>query len=101
MTDMDKCTLTALKGSIRKWERIANGKGIDHGSDNCPLCKLFIMDACCGCPVRRRSGYGFCRNTPYDEWRDADVNRAVTAEYRALAQAELDFLRSLLPEGET
>jgi hypothetical protein len=63
---MDNQTLAALKGSIRKWENIAAGTGVDKGVFNCPLCKLF----------------GATHGDP---------------ERIAAAQAELDFLRSLLP----
>lgn len=39
---MNSRTLKALKGSIRKWERICNGTGEDRGPRNCPLCELFF-----------------------------------------------------------
>lgn len=45
---MNKETLIALKGSIKKWEDIVGGIGYDDGADNCPLClvcdEIFIED---------------------------------------------------------
>lgn len=118
MTDtpkMDERTLIALRGSIEKWEKIVAGTGEDLLADNCPLCKLFTDDEdavvlCNGCPVRDASGFSCCVGTPWQKW-DRNVGRwdqhqhrwtrfADTPELVALAQAELDFLRSLLPEGE-
>lgn len=111
---MDKKTLEALRGSIKKWQDIVKGVGEDDGVDNCPLCQLFNTeemtndDACVGCPVMNKTEYDGCQNTPYDKWVDyvcydeqqrvpfkAKSNRAIR-----LAKKELKFLISLLPEGE-
>lgn len=97
---MDARTLKALKGSIAKWEAIVAGTGTDEGPRNCPLCVEFWGDYCKGCPVRDKTGHHGCIGTPYAEWERADVTAATTPALVALAQAELDFLRSLLPEGE-
>jgi hypothetical protein len=93
---MDAATLEALKGSIAKWEGIVAGTTRDDGADNCPLCALFntddydrIENACEGCPVQKSAGIGFCMQTPYYAYRHLKTTEA--------AQAELDFLRSLLP----
>jgi hypothetical protein len=89
---MDKTTLKALKGSIAKWEAIVAGTGHDNGGDNCPLCKMFLYKECHGCPVNEETGRKFCHGSPYEKWN----------EYHSVghAQAELAFLKSLLPEGE-
>jgi hypothetical protein len=96
--------MNSLEGSIKKWEKIVAGKGYDHGTLNCPLCREFMSDNCDGCPVQEATGEPGCEGTPYDEWNwhfnDLPVpvgpDRRVTDETtRALAQAELDFLRSL------
>jgi hypothetical protein len=102
---MNAKTLKALRGSIAKWEAIVASEGSDHGIDNCPLCQMFrivigfktisFKTNCDGCPVKARTGHDGCRGTPYDEW---DSGVADTPELVALAQAELDFLKSLLPE---
>lgn len=113
---MDERTLTALQGSIKKWEEIVAGTGVDGGVDNCPLCKEFSeatdssaegwrADGCHGCPVAIKADENGCGNTPYTKWAnkfDWDEyprrHKATTPALVALAQAELDFLRSLLPE---
>lgn len=111
---MNYKTLRALKGSIRKWQAIVDGHGIDQGGDNCPLCHLFLENAdkdyCEGCPVFEKTGKEFCYGTPYhDEWLElpirltiGSINERRTPEdaekARAAATAELEFLKSLLPE---
>jgi hypothetical protein len=97
---MDNQTLAALKGSIRKWENIVAGTGVDKGVFNCPLCELFWDDDCTGCPVSERTGLMNCRGTPYNMWEALTKRDDAThgdPERIAAAQAELDFLRSLLP----
>lgn len=104
-------TLKALKGSIAKWEAIVAGTGRDLGYHNCPLCSLFAEnERCAGCPVSAKSGKSGCWGTPYQETvlmthEDGGVaifpaSHPRHEESLASAQAELDFLRSLLPEGE-
>lgn len=109
---MDERTLTALKGSIAKWEAIVEGAGADEGQNNCPLCEEFaLIHDCEGCPVAERVGTTGCVGTPYQKWKTAaerefddgisddpcPAYEATTPKLIKLAQAELDFLRSLLP----
>lgn len=105
---MNDETLTALKGSIAKWEAIVAGTGEDNGWKNCPLCVMFNnpndvdRDYVCGvCPVVAAVGATECEETPYYEWVDTfgmlEIKAANTPERQKLAQQELDFLRSLLP----
>jgi hypothetical protein len=102
---MDAETLEALRGSIAKWHAIAFEGGEDNGYKNCPLCEKFMNDEsrfCDGCPVATATGERGCRNTPYDAWSRADdTGFADTPEKVALAVAELDFLKSLLPAEAT
>jgi hypothetical protein len=91
---MNKRTLTALRGSIRKWEGIVAGTVTDEGPNNCPLCGLFFNLGCEGCPVSAAAERPYCENTPYDVWDTG----APQPERKAIAQAELDFLRGLLPK---
>ena len=106
---MNKRTLTALKGSIRKWEKIAAGKGVSRGADTCPLCWLFNTGEdfsvdCVGCPVMLKTGFRHCVGTPY--WRFVGLanrhgrGRATTPAAKAAARRELAFLKSLLPKGK-
>ena len=103
---MDPATLEALKGSIEKWEEIVAGTGEDQSTANCPLCKMFFENECIGCPVYKTTGAPHCDDTPYQtKWwplvaYDEDYPK-VNSNQRRLnaAQAELDFLKSLLPDG--
>lgn len=65
---MDKRTLKALHGSIRKWIKIATWKGGDEGSDNCPLCGEFLDNDCGECPIAMKTCEEYCFNTPYRNW---------------------------------
>lgn len=103
MARMPAKTLKALKGSIAKWEAIVAGTGEDMGTHNCPLCHAFYKhDDCDGCPVAEETGNGECHGSPYFLWTasfaDDEPFFANTPKRVALAQAELDFLKSLLPE---
>lgn len=109
---MDAKTLTALRGSIAKWRDIVDGNGADEGTDNCPLCVLFYENLkddirCYGCPVRIHTLKENCIGSPWQKWARLHINEgglpwgAKTPQQKAAAQAELDFLISLLPEGES
>lgn len=75
---MNEITLGALKKSIEKWERSVEAglHEITLTIGSCPLCMLFhpqrpnsAIDEidCRRCPVMRRVGRPFCRNTPFKE----------------------------------
>ena len=104
---LDRKTLAALNGSIRKWEKIVAGTGVDKGWANCPLCKLFIEDNCIECPVMEKSGQPFCKNTPHEKWvelfdyyeRRKD-GRADTTARKTAARKEFAFLKRLLPKAK-
>ena len=103
---MDAKTLEALKASIAKWNKNAKAKepqDVVLGSDNCPLCDLFQteVDICNGCPVFQSTGSRFCFATPYGQavnglrhWRMFGDRQ----KFRDAAEAEVAFLKSLLPE---
>lgn len=105
---MNKKIRTALEGSIQKWSRIVKGTGFDYGSMNCPLCQplLGVTDACADCPVQAKTALRACVGTPYQAWTDhmqtAHENpvaaRVFCPRCRVIAQEELAFLQSLLPE---
>ena len=90
----------ALKGSIKKWKGIVAGTMRDQGSDNCPLCKVFLYSSyhdCVGCPVSVDTGEDMCRESPYIAWDNiAGYScKAVTNADKKAAQAELNYLISL------
>jgi hypothetical protein len=66
---MNAATLKALKGSIKKWDTIVDGTGVDVGTGNCPLCLKFFHASrwgiCGGCPVKNATGRVGCVGTPY------------------------------------
>jgi hypothetical protein len=113
---MDESTLVALNGSINKWAQIFAGKLTDKGTTNCPLCEKFYERRdpdnshiwCYGCPVSKRVNDDWCDSTPYIEWQkhqrdqhNHTINMTVDCPTcTELAQAELEFLRSLLPDEE-
>lgn len=108
---MDAGTLEALRGSIAKWQGIVAGTLPDMGVANCPLCQRFTVpnDSCRGCPVMQKVGISDCAKTPYTNWSlvcpwpesfdgsESNERWAETDAHRRAAQAELDFLISLLP----
>lgn len=114
---MDERTLTALKASIKHWEENVQAKTPDKiklGVSHCALCAEFWtrdearLVTCDGCPVWTRTGKHGCSGSPYeaaeeahDDWDDVfdTVYESDEGdEWRKAAQAELDFLNSLLPE---
>jgi hypothetical protein len=108
-------TLKALKGSIRKWQRIVDGSGEDDGCDNCPLCDRFNYappysctrdDGGECCPVFVATGEPYCSNSPYPDWALATgevkdpyafPHKVESGEMLMCAVLELEFLKSLLP----
>ena len=107
---MDAETLAALRASIQHWRENVEAETPENASIDaydCALCKKFasgFTDACLGCPVFERTGTELCGGTPYKEafhaWCDWEIGIATREKWRSAAQAELDFLISLLPEGE-
>lgn len=102
---MNKKTLAALRGSIKKWEGIVKGIVIDEGEYNCPLCQLFNTihgNKCKGCPIHKKVKLLWCRGTPYRRFSNhncvCDKNPRVCKTHKRLAEKELEFLKSLLPK---
>lgn len=107
---MNKETLKALKGSIKKWEKIVDGKITDLGPRNCPLCKLFYKKECnTKCPVGLETLDG-CKAGDYYAWAmhhyyshdDKSTVRVFKncSRCKTLAMAELDLLKSILPKNK-
>lgn len=94
--------MEALEGSIKKWEGIVEGTGIDDGAENCPLCQMFGKISCEECPVMKKTGEDECRKTPHQDWRIHQSrehyglpSKINCPTCKKLAQKELDFLISL------
>ena len=111
---MDARTLEALKASICHWRDNVAAETpyqLRLGADFCALCELFNPlrpNKCEGCPVSEDTGVSKCQASPYGAavdakwlWQGTPDDPAARDRWRAAAQAELDFLISLLPEGET
>lgn len=109
---MKRDTLIALRKSIQKWDRIANGTCEDNGSGNCELCKRFNAEFCKRddeeCPVVLKVGKKGCRKTPFTKWQghQDSAHNEIDFPYRiklnckrcvVLAKKEFNFLKSLLP----
>ena len=94
---MDDRTLEALKASIEKWrghETASDPREVKIGSEYCPLCQIFILGGCDGCPVYEHTWKYYCSGTPYN---NVDIYDPLD-KFRAAARAEREFLESLLPE---
>lgn len=115
---MDKKTLVALQKSIKKYERhIRNVKGakvavrrnnyhsfgLYFSIYDCALCKIHFDGSCEACPIKLRTGIPLCNETPYTDifyFLDS-YSKEGNEELIGVLQAEVNFLKSLLPEGLT
>lgn len=99
-------TLEALEASITEWERkraMMIPASITIGSTFCPLCVLFSEQECLGCPIAQ-AGYDECIRSPYLianialwAWKSNPSSAGSRRQWEDAAQAEIDFLKSLLP----
>jgi len=96
-------TVVSLDKSIEKWENIVSGNGMDFGADNCELCHKFGKVGCFNCPVKEKTGFGSCYETPFAKWRNHHkevhsnmFSRKVECKVcLRLAKEELAFLKGL------
>ncbi len=106
---MDEQTHKALIASIEKWERNAEAETPEAyrtRANHCPLCTLYVKSACRGCPVMARTSRPGCVGTPWHEaddakrdWSTLPQRARLRNEARAAARKDVEFLKSLLPEG--
>lgn len=94
----------ALENSIRHWARVVASPLTERiGPESCALCKRYYENYCEGCPVSKRTLKIYCSDSPFvafaEEWEAASEAKSVSARrlkrLKKLAQAELDFLKSL------
>jgi len=83
--------IKALKGSVKKWERIVAGVAEDGGSIDCPCCQQYAkgqstVQLCSQCPIALTTGFRSCDETPY-QYRYYDPHRP---------KDELEFLKGVL-----
>lgn len=105
---MSPKTLKALKASIKHWEEnvaAETPQGAGVRGDKCALCQKFASNYCSGCPVFKKTLKRGCDGTPYFRaydayyaWKKAQDDDH-KAEWCKAAQAEVVFLKSLLPRG--
>jgi len=95
---MNRKTRKAIKGSIWKWRRIVWHIGMDNGTLNCPLCRMFYnVGYCEKCPVSIEVRKSACANTPYTDYK-FEVLHGSKKDQHKCAKEELKFLKSLLKE---
>ena len=108
---MNNKTKIAIIGSIEKWKHIVNSlDAVDKGNVNCNLCIVFNNNNGCGdCPVAEKTGYNYCKNTPYSKWVTHHIKCHTSTslylkrkpgckECLEIAEEEVKFLRSLLDQ---
>lgn len=104
---MDSITKQAILDSIARWEKRLDGKPDTPSVQECPLCHVFYRRHkinCRGCPIELAVGKSKCAGTPcepYDELayvleKGREPTETEKAKLIDLAQAEIDFLKSLL-----
>lgn len=96
---MRKKTDRALNGAIVHWEQnlaaAVAGEPIKIGAAVCPLCNLFLLRDCYGCPVARHTNKTNCEKSPYNEVIEAVRSGADKEVLTGEVQRELNFLRSV------
>lgn len=115
---MDARTLEALRLSITHWEEnLAAAKAGEEFSiydTECALCAEFAKESttvrgnyttvCHGCPVKESSGKHCCQGTPWNRVRNLMPGKGFHSgdlNLISAVEAELNFLRSLLPPENT
>jgi hypothetical protein len=103
--------LPYLKESIEHWTRMSTGNRLPKEealAGDCALCRRYntiplatdsINKCCIGCPVMAKTGRQFCSTTPYGRASAfGDAYGYDSDEFKAAAEEELTFLKSLLPQ---
>lgn len=106
---MNEGTKTALRASIQHWKDVANSTTLyQHGIGvkDCALCRRFNQPGmtayymCGGCPVKDYTGRKGCVGTPHEAVAAAQ-DQGDLSWFLSAAQEEVEFLESLLPDGDT
>lgn len=100
--DLLRRQVTALEGSVMKWERVVQDGTGGRSAADCPCCQEFrkqrdsITDFCSGCPIREKTGKDGCLGTPFKDYCNAKQAGLDSAAFYAVR--ELRFLISLEDE---
>ena len=98
---MDAETRKALHKAIVHWERMHDLGSASREAPTataCALCQKFlgISEVCKKCPVMEKTGFIRCLNTPYRRAvRMYQLYGIGSPEFKAAAQDEINFLKSL------
>jgi len=99
-----KKNIELLKQSIKKWDSIIDGTGVDEGIKNCPLCQEYWSGDCFNCPIREYTGESDCDGTPYTDWAmycyhehsESLPYKVFDEKSLSLAEEERDFIQRVL-----
>jgi len=92
-----------IKGSIKKWESVVEGKVKGADIYNCPLCVEYQVGReykCVACPIYCKTERKYCKNTPFDAYCDILYKEVGSESTVQAATEELNFLKELLHEYE-
>lgn len=94
--------VSIMEASVKKWQRIIDGKGSDGGVLDCPPCRIFYMLVCIGCPIAEYTGKKFCKGSPYIPWyrhqleaHDKLVRKVYCDECLSLAREMQNFMMEI------
>lgn len=92
-----------LLASIQTWftnlEMAYEGKPFQTGRARCPLCNVYFLNYCRGCPVSDYTKQIDCGQTPYHAVKEAIQNTSTgSKEIIQATHAQVNFLLSLLPK---
>lgn len=111
MIELIREGVSPLDITIKKWQDIVDGKGINYGIYNCALCYLFnempeTEHDCMLCPVYSVTEELYCKGTPYQEFNKhiracdecsdnfyAMEGKQYCIEALKIAKKELEFLK--------
>jgi hypothetical protein len=91
--EMTKEAEKALRASIKHWEIDVLKNNVFPKTDNCPLCLLYFIEDCRGCPIAKKTGHDCCHETPYRNY----IRDTRTGDWRKRCRKMIKFMKDLLP----
>jgi hypothetical protein len=94
-------SLSQQKWNIMKWYAEVEGVLLDDGCQKtCGLCMYYRDNFDCGkCPIARKTGRNYCRNTPFHDYASARANGVIPRGVKAIND-EIALLASIEVEDE-